>query len=107
MSPQVPITHIVREDIVQAFTRRAWMVGYSKQATPTVTLDRTRGTAELVDFGTSGQTARVVPADRRKSLDEQRAESAKATKAAPKSAAKSPAKPAPKATAKPKAGTSG
>jgi hypothetical protein len=102
MNDAIPITHIVREDIEQVFTRRAWMVGYSKQATPTVTLDRTRGTAELVGFGTSGQTARVIPANHRKSLDEQRAEAAKATKAAPKSATKTPAKPAAKSAAKPK-----
>lgn len=108
MNSVVPITHIVREDIEQVFTRRAWMVGYSKQATPTVTLDRTNGSAELVEYGTSGQEARLVPGNVRKSLAEQRAAAAKATKAAPKSAAKSSAKPASKSSSsKTKTGTSG
>ena len=106
MNGSIPITHIVREDIEQVFTRRAWMVGYSKQATPTVTLDRTRGSAEPVAYGTSGLTPHMVPPNRAKSLDEQRADAAKAAKAAPRSAAKTTPKPASKTT-KPKSGTSG
>lgn len=76
MNRKIPITHIVREDIEQAFTRRAWKVGYSKDAKPTVTLNSSFSRAELVDFG-SGLEARMVPAHLRKSIAEQRAAAAK------------------------------
>ncbi len=72
----IPITHIVREDINQSFTRKAWKVGHSKEGTPTVTLDQTSGSAELVDFG-HGLAARMVPEAVRRSLAAQRAASAK------------------------------
>jgi len=76
MSPQVPITHIVREDIVQQITRKAWKVGHSKDATPTVTLDRTVGSAELVESG-SGMASRLLPESMRKSIAERAAEAAR------------------------------
>jgi hypothetical protein len=76
MSPQVPITHIVREDIVQQMTRKAWKVGRSKDATPTVTLDRTVGSAELVESG-SGLASRILPESMRKSIAERAAEAAR------------------------------
>ena len=86
LSTKVPITHIVREDIEQTFTRRAWKVGYSKDATPTVTLDRTLGSAQLVDCG-AGLQARTVPERLRRSIAEQRARAARPP---------APAKPAPR-----------
>ena len=86
LNPKVPITHIVREDIEQTFTRKAWKVGYSKDATPTMTLDRTLGSAQLVDCG-AGLQSHTVPERLRKSIAEQRAESARAP---------APAKPGPK-----------
>jgi hypothetical protein len=86
MNPQVPITHIVREDIEQSFTRKAWKVGYSKDATPTVTLNSSFSSGQLVDFGT-GLEAQLVPKRLRKSIAEQRAEITKP---------RSPARPAPK-----------
>ncbi len=86
MSLKVPITHIVREDIEQSFTRKAWKVGYSKDATPTLTMDRTKGSAQLVDCG-SGMVSGTVPERLRKSIAEQRAGAARAP-AAPRAAAK-------------------
>ncbi len=85
MSLKVPITHIVREDIEQSFTRKAWKVGYSKDATATVTMDRTVGSAQLVDTG-SNMASQTVPERLRKSIAEQRAEAARAR--APRPAAK-------------------
>ncbi len=77
MSLKVPITHIVREDIEQSFTRKAWKVGYSKDATATVTMDRTVGSAQLVDTG-SNMVSQTVPERLRKSIAEQRAEADRA-----------------------------
>ena len=87
MSPRVPITHIVREDIEQTFTRKAWLVGHSKDATPTMMLDHTEGSAQLVDFG-DGLEARLVPKELRRSIAEQRAATAKPAAPAKSSAAK-------------------
>lgn len=84
LSPEVPITHIAREDIEQSFTRKAWKVGRSKEATPTLTLDRTLGSAELIESG-HGLAARMVPERLQKSLEHQRAESQK-PKPTPKAA---------------------
>ena len=72
LSLKVPITHIVREDIEQTFTRKAWKVGHSAEATPTMTLDRTLGSAQLVESGT-GLQASLVPENVRRSIAEQRA----------------------------------
>jgi hypothetical protein len=86
MSPRVPITHIVREDIEQSYTRKAWKVGYSKDATPTLTLSHTLGSAQLVDCG-SNMVSKSVPERLRKSIAEQRVEAARA---------RAPARPAAK-----------
>jgi hypothetical protein len=86
MNRKIPITHIVREDVRQAFTRRAWKVGYSKDAKPTVTLNSSLSSAQLVDFG-SGLEARMVPPRLRKSIAEQRAEIAR-----PRAPARPPAR---------------
>ncbi len=51
-------------------------MGHSKEGTPTVTLDQTSGSAELVDFG-HGLSARMVPEAVRRSLAEQRAAASK------------------------------
>ena len=86
LNPKVPISHIVREDIERSFTRKVWLVGHSKEALPTMTLDRTVGSAELVDFG-DGLAARLVPLEVRKNLAEQRANAPK-----PPTPAKPPAR---------------
>jgi hypothetical protein len=85
LSLKVPITHIAREDIEQTFTRKAWKVGHSADATPTMTLDRTLGSAQLVDSG-GGLQASLVPENVRKSIAEQRAAPAR-----PPAPVKSPA----------------
>ena len=87
MNRRVPITHIVREDIEQTFTRKAWLVGHSKDATPTLTLDKTEGSAQLVEFGT-GLEAQLVPKALRRSIGEQRAAEAKPAAPAKSSASK-------------------
>jgi len=86
MSPKIPITHIAREDIEQSWTRKAWKVGYSKDATPTVFLDRTLGSAQLMDSG-SGMESHTVPEPLRRSIAEQRAQAARP---------KAPARPVPR-----------
>lgn len=75
LNHKVPITHIVREDIDAGETRRAWQVGHSKEATPTVTLDRSVGAAELVDYG-EGATSRMLTPDMRITLAQSRAQHA-------------------------------
>ena len=72
LSLKVPITHIAREDIEQTFTRKAWKVGHSADATPTMMLDRTLGSAQLVGSG-NGLHASLVPENVRRSIAEQRA----------------------------------
>jgi hypothetical protein len=72
LNPRVPITHLVREDIEQRMTRKAWKIGASQDATPTIVLDDTRGSAVLVEFGYDGRS-RMLPESMRKSLADRRA----------------------------------
>ena len=72
VSPVVPITHIAREEIDYGFTRRAWLIGRSQDSGPTRTMDRSKGAAELVDFG-DGLPPRLVPESYRKPLAQPRA----------------------------------
>jgi hypothetical protein len=92
-TPQIPITHTAREEIELSHSRRAWLTGRSQDSGPLRLLDRSQGVIELVDFGTSGLTALMVPEERRHSLAEQRAAQAKAAAART---------PGPRAAAKPK-----
>lgn len=80
-SLQVPITHIVREDLESIIARRTWMIGRSGEASPLNIRDRGTGTARLLDFGHDG-VARLVPPELRHSFTEQAAMRAKT--AAPK-----------------------
>jgi hypothetical protein len=84
MSPKVPITHIVREDLEQSLSRKAWMIGKSKDATPLMLLEETKGGAVLVDYGENG-TSRLLPESMRITLAESRARQAPpaATRPAP------------------------
>jgi len=72
MSPGVPLTRIAREDIDTGYTRKTWAIGHSKEAIGPFVLDRSHGTAELVDFG-DHETARIVPESRRHDLSPSRA----------------------------------
>jgi hypothetical protein len=69
----VPITHLVREDIETSMSRKAWLIGRSGDAAPLTVRDRGAGSATLLEFGRGGLEPRMVPAKFRKSLAAQRA----------------------------------
>lgn len=90
LSPRIPVTGRAREEIDYSISRRSWLVGRSQDSGPLRVMDRSKGTLELVSFGTKGLEAQLTPVEFRRSLAEQRAAVA----------------PRPKATAtKPRAGT--
>jgi hypothetical protein len=93
-SQLVPITHLVREDIETASTRKTWLIGRSGEGAPMFVRDRGEGAATLLDYGHGGLEARMVPERLRKSLAAQAKPSAAAQPA--KSTAKPASKPAPK-----------
>ena len=76
LNDRIPITHIAREDIDYSAARKTWMIGKSGEATHLNTMDRSLGSAELVDFG-QGVEARLVPPEVRRSLREKRAAAAR------------------------------
>ena len=90
-SLEVPITHLVREDIESINARKAWPIGRSGDATPLATRDRALGSARLVDFGHNG-TPRLVPERLRRTIAEQVAAEKAAAK--PRTAKSTTAKPA-------------
>jgi hypothetical protein len=90
-SSQVPITRLVREDIVTGSTRKAWLLGRSGDATPTMVQDRGEGSALLLDYGHGGKEPRMVPKRLQKSLF------SKSTASAAAQPAKSASKPKPAA----------
>ena len=53
-------------------TRRTWLTGRSMEAGPLRTVERTTGTVELLDFGTSGVEGQLVPEALQRPLSEQR-----------------------------------
>lgn len=69
MSLDVPITHIVREDIDYTIQRRAWKVGHSQESAPLLMLERSQGSSRLEAMGKKG-VARLLPVERQKSLAE-------------------------------------
>lgn len=79
-SLQIPITHIVKEDIESIIARKTWMIGRSGQGTPLNIRDRGLGTARLIDYG-RGKEARLVPAELRRSIAEQKAAKVRAASA--------------------------
>lgn len=84
LSPQVPLTHIVREDIQTTISREAWRAGRSQDKVVRI-LDVSRGSARLLAFG-EGLEAKVVPERFRRSLAAQfppRASAAPGKRAAP------------------------
>jgi hypothetical protein len=86
----IPVTHYSREVFESDFRQRTWLTGRSKEAGPLRTMEHLTGTVELVDFGTSGVAAQMVPVELRRPLSEQRA--AAARQAAARKPAKGPAK---------------
>ena len=91
---EVPVTHMAREVLESEVRVRTWLIGRSQEAGPLRLTGRSTATVELVDFGTSGVEAMTVPEQFRRSLAEQRAEAARASrpKAARKPAAAAPAR---------------
>ena len=69
---EVPITHLVREDIVTTSSRKTWLIGRSGESLAMNIRDKGTGSARLLDFG-HGLAPRLLPAHLRKSLAEQRA----------------------------------
>ena len=64
----IPITSIAREDVEYLVQRRTWMTGRSTEASAAFNIvDRARGTAALVDYG-SALEARLVPPELRSSI---------------------------------------
>lgn len=70
-SAEVPITHIVREDIELTARRRAWRVGQSQEGAPFQLIERSWLTSRLVEKGEGGLTSMILPPSRQKSLREQ------------------------------------
>jgi hypothetical protein len=66
----VPITHLVREDIESINARKSWPIGRSGDALPLTIRDRGLGSARMVDFGHNG-TPRLVPERLRHTIAEQ------------------------------------
>jgi hypothetical protein len=92
----VPVTHMAREVLESESRVRTWLVGRSQEAGPLRTTGHSISTVELVDFGTTGVAAQVIPEQFRRTLAEQRAEAARASR--PKASAR--AKPAATAPAR-------
>ena len=90
ISLDVPVTRAAREVFETETTRRTWLTGRSQDAGPLRIIERDSSTAELLDFGTSGVEALMVPEHLRRPLAEQRA--AKAKPARPRAGA-APAEP--------------
>jgi len=57
----VPLTHMAREELVSQVSVRAWLIGRSKEAGPLRVAQRSSSEIELLDFGTTGVEARLVP----------------------------------------------
>ncbi len=70
-SLEIPITHIVREDLESVIARKSWMLGRSSEASALNIRDRGLGSARLLDYG-HGKSARLVPVEFRRSLSDAR-----------------------------------
>jgi hypothetical protein len=68
LTERVPITSIGREDIEFLVRKRSWLTGRSAGADSTLlTVEHSRGSAVLVDFG-EGLEPRMLPPDMRRSI---------------------------------------
>jgi hypothetical protein len=85
MNRQIPITSVAREEIENLIQRKSWKIGHSQDA-PLNTMDKAKGVAELIDYGSGGLKPELVPEAFRRSLAEQQASPK------PKSTAKAPKK---------------
>jgi len=73
LTPQIPVTGHARQEIEWTISRRTWLTGRSRESSPMMVMDRSKGVLELVGFGTGGLEASAVPVEHRRSLAEQRA----------------------------------
>ncbi len=78
----VPVTHCAKEVFESDMKQHTWLTGRSGEAGPMRTVERVTGTVELLDFGSSGVEAELVPEELRQPLSAQRAGKA-ARKGAP------------------------
>lgn len=69
-APEVPITHLSREDITTVAGRKSWLIGRSGDATALAIRDRGTGSARLIDFG-HGLSGRLIPERLRFSVAQQ------------------------------------
>lgn len=69
-TPDVPITHVAREDIETTSATKSWLIGRSGEALKLNIRDRGTGSARLVDYGHNAQ-ARLLPERFRHSIEEQ------------------------------------
>ena len=68
MTPKVPFTNIAKVVVDDVQEGKTWMAGkFDKGALNT--LEKAVGTTELVEYGTSGMTAALVPVGSRKPID--------------------------------------
>lgn len=81
LNRSVPITSLVREEVLYSMRRQTWKVGQSQNA-PSNVMDEARGVSVLIDYG-SGRVATMVPPEARKSQREQDAAAARKPAAKP------------------------
>lgn len=84
---EIPITHLVREDLTTTSSRKSWLIGRSGDANKLNIRDKGVGRAQLLDYG-HGMAARLLPEHLRKSIAEQRAAERAPAKAARPTAVK-------------------
>ncbi|HET9327543.1 MAG TPA: hypothetical protein VFQ05_12285 [Candidatus Eisenbacteria bacterium] len=68
LTPKVPITNLALVDVDDHQKGKTWMAGKFDKG-PLNTLERARGRTELIEMGSTGLTALLVPADKRKPID--------------------------------------
>jgi hypothetical protein len=76
-TPQVPLTHVARQELDTGYWQRTWLIGRSRDSGPLRVYDRSKGTVELVDFGAGGLTPEMTPEYARHTLAEERAAAAR------------------------------
>ena len=89
VSDRVPITHIVREEIDYSIRRKKWLIGRSQDA-PENIMERSTGSAELVDFGTDYKPILVRPAVQKTQAEQDRAARRAVTPARPRPTTRKP-----------------
>ena len=85
LTNEVPLTHVAREDAYNTEGRRAWKLGYSSEASPLLTRETGYTFSRLIEYGHDG-VSRLLPPERRMSIEQARARA----KAAASTARKTP-----------------